>query len=181
MDVRTDEPHVERAGEQSLHDALAVALEHMELGVRVLPPEGRQDLGQDVRRRNGGRADADDLLVLVVPAAQQIVPQVHDAAGAGVQLLPPGRHLDGLGGAYDEPGAKLLLQLADMGAHRGLGEVQLLRRLGEAAILHHGAEGLQLLQFHTSLPLSSRSAASAASACASVFHGPKENRTVPAG
>ena len=181
VDARANESHVEAAGQQSLGDTLAVALEHMELRGRMLPLERRQDLGQDVGRRDGGRADADNLLVLVAPAAQQVVPQVYDAAGAGVQLLPPGRHLDGLGGAHDEPRTELLLQLPDVGAHRGLGEVQLLRRLGKAAVLHHRAEGLQLLQFHASLLLSSPSAFSAASTCASVFCGPKENRTVPVG
>ena len=53
--------------------------------------------------------------------------------------------------ADEQRDAELLLQLPDSGGHVGLDAVEFLRRAGDAAGLDHGAEDVQIRQFHRSL------------------------------
>jgi hypothetical protein len=50
-----------------------------------------------------------------------------------------------------EPAAQLVLQQLDLAADGGLGHVQALGRAGEAALLGHGPEHLQLAHVHHDL------------------------------
>ena len=52
--------------------------------------------------------------------------------------------------AAQEAAPQLLLQELDLAADRGLRDVQAARRLGEGALLGHGAEHLELAQVHGS-------------------------------
>ena len=118
-----DQPHVEGAAHQAIHDALTVALKDMELGCGANGSEGGQNLRQDIGGGDGGRSDADHFFVLVAPAAHQIVPQIYNVAGAFVQLLSSGCDLHRFRGAHDKTGLKFLLQLPHMGADGGLGQI----------------------------------------------------------
>ena len=113
--------------------------------------ERGQQLGQD---RQGAAADHahPDL------AADQPGQLIHGQPGAGhgVQGGPGERqhgraHLgqpDRPGGAVKQPVAELGLQPPDLRAHPGLGHVYPVGRPGEAGLLGHGHEVLELMQFH---------------------------------
>ena len=54
-------------------------------------------------------------------------------------------------GPLEELGAQLLLQRRDLVAHRRLRDEALLRRAGEAAVIGHRDEVLELPEFHTTI------------------------------
>jgi hypothetical protein len=66
----------------------------------------------------------------------------------GQEQFPGVREVHPAGGAGQQRGAELGLQRADLGRDGGLGQVQVLRRPGEAAAADHGLEGGQLAQLH---------------------------------
>ena len=140
MHIRTDQSHVKGSAQQAIHDALTVALKYMELGGRPYLPKSRQYLRQHVSGRDGGRADADHFLVLIAPAAHQVVTQVHNIAGTFIQLLSAGRHLHRFGSAHDQTGLKFFLQLPYVRADGWLRQIELLRCFCKAFILHNCAE-----------------------------------------
>ena len=62
--------------------------------------------------------------------------------GVGQRALP----------AVQQPAAQLVLQQLDLAADGGLGDVEALRRAGEAALLGHGPEHLELAHVHVMTP-----------------------------
>ena len=138
--IRPDQSHVKGTAQQPLHDSLTVALKYMKLGGRPYRPKRRQYLRQHVSGRDGGRADADHFLILIAPAAHQVVTQIHNIAGTFVQLLSAWRHLHRFGGAHDQTGLKFFLQLPHVRTDGRLRQIEFFCRLCKAFILHNSAE-----------------------------------------
>jgi len=74
--------------------------------------------------------------------------QPEDLARQLQQALADLRGADAPAGAVEQLHLVQLLQLLDLGGHRGLAHVQGLRRAREAALRGHGMEGSQLCQAH---------------------------------
>ena len=150
--VHAGHAHVEQSAQQPGNHLAAVALLHHEVRLGVELAVLGQNLRQDIGRRDGGRPQLDDVPALLRPALQEVILELQDMDGALVELPALGRDFQVLGVPDEEAGVELLLQHADMGADRGLGEVGFLRRLGEAAVLHHRREGAKLLKVHGESP-----------------------------
>ncbi len=136
-----------------------------EIYLRIQASELRQELRQDVGGGDGGRAQADHRPAAPAALLHDLPLELQDAAGQTADRLPLWGDLQALGGADDEPPAQLLLQGLDMGAHRRLGEVQLFRRPGEAAVPHHGDKGAQVFKLHGTPPQGPPARGPSAGAC----------------
>ena len=67
-----------------------------------------------------------------------------DAAGSG--------ELDGAGAAFKEGGAELFFEVADLLAHRWVGDVKVLGGLGKVEVFGHSEEAAQLVGVHGAAP-----------------------------
>ncbi len=138
---------VEQAGQQPVRAALG----QRDLDAGVGAVERGQHLRQPDRSAPDHGPDGD-------PAAHQPGQLVHGRAGAldrGQRGPGVGQHgVAGRGGAHGAAGAvqqllpELPLQPADLRAHPGLGHVHPVRGAGEAGLLDHGDQVLQLSQLH---------------------------------
>jgi len=81
--------------------------------------------------------------------------QVQQALRIGQQLAAGGGEVEAPPFAHEQFHPQVRLQLAHPGGDVGLHPVEAHRRPGDAALRHHGAEDVQVCQFHErrSLPL----------------------------
>ena len=115
----------------------------------VCPPPGeiRQQLRQQILGGHGGGAHCEHGRRRLRQTALQAPAAIQDLLGRTVS--PPSRLgqlnlLFGLPVKQRDPQSRL--QTPDMGADRGLAQIQSLRRLGKAVVLCRGHKDLQLLQ-----------------------------------
>jgi hypothetical protein len=78
----------------------------------------------------------------------QVVHLGQDAVGVLEHEPPLRRDLDPARGAAEDLDAELELEPADLLGDRGLGEVQLLARLGEGPVAGHGGDAAQVTELH---------------------------------
>jgi len=78
----------------------------------------------------------------------------HYLRGGGIELLAGVGQREGAMAAVKQGDAELVFQLLDLPAHRGLGEEQLLARLGERQVPGGGLEALQQVQARYHIPIS---------------------------
>ena len=144
-----DDAEVEPAGEHFLDDPLCVLDPQRDLDLRVLALEAAEDRRQEVDADHEARPESqraacetfefvESLLHLfeVVQDARRRLE--HDLAGGGQRGAAPD--------AIEQPDAELLFQRVDLRAHRGLGELEVLRGAGEALELRDSLKRAQLDQ-----------------------------------
>ena len=127
--------------------------DHLDVG--VLLGEQGQHIGQKGGAAPRGYADVEDrpLLVLQIPqVADQLPVQITLALQIGMEHLPCRRQLQGRVGTVQQHGPQIGLQLGQILAEVGLGQIQPLRRLGDAALLHYGQKVLRIFHKHSHAP-----------------------------
>ncbi len=148
-----------RAAGQPVRQLLAAADAQLQLRVGHLPVQPGQGLRQPVDGHAGVGADAQ---VLVHPAAHQLqlplqlVAAVHRRLDGGEQGLALLRQAHTVPAPLQQGEAHLLLQTVHHVGDAGLGVVQLLGGLAEAAKAHGGQKRVPFLQIHGGPPAPAR-------------------------
>ena len=106
----------------------------------MLPVETIQ-IGEQELAGNGVAGADDQLAHLQLPGLGQLglagLQQAHGAADVLIEHFSLRRQGDAAGVPGEQPGLQIVLQLLDGLAHRGLGDIQRLRRGGDVAYLSH--------------------------------------------
>ena len=155
--LRAREAQLKAPCAKLLQNARAVRLQNGKHCVRMLRAKRRQNLGQNVCRRNRRRAEADGMLILC-PGIEQLVLQLQHMHRIIIQLPPARGDGKALCRAQKERLVQFLLQLADMGTDGGLRGIEPDSRLREAAAVGNRNKRTKLLKVHVQPPLSAHRA-----------------------
>ena len=147
-----DKAKIKKSILETIDNPLTIALVHDKINILMLPAKLRQQLGQNVGRRNGGGTQMNNALALHGARLQHPLLQLQNIHSVAAQLSPLGRDGDAFRGAQNKLGVQLLLQLINMGTNCRLGKIKLCRSLRKALLLYHGNEALQLLKLHGAAP-----------------------------
>ena len=132
----------------------AVVLVENHIHRRGLLPEELHSLGEEVAAPEGADAEVDAALHRGIQVRQLladlVVLQQH-LAGIAQKQLPRRCGPHAAGGAPEELHPQLRLIAADELAQAGLGQIQPVRSLADAALLRHRNDIFQFLQFHSCL------------------------------
>ena len=149
VDRQTGDAEVDRILEHALGDLAGIAGRDREVEIGMLRPQllenGHEQVGE--RRRPACEVHAAETAVLVAPhCGERLVGRIENGASVLDQLAPGVGCVGALAHALDERGVEAILELADLQAHRGLGEVEPARRRREAAQLDDFHESAQLVE-----------------------------------
>ena len=112
-------------------------------------PQGRYEMGQEIGRDGGDHPEAERPGARRPPVRRLFDELAHLRQGAAspLQDLLAGRgHEDAAPAALEELHPEQLLELLDLGAQRGLGDVAGLRRPAEVQVVGHGHGVLELAE-----------------------------------
>lgn len=127
------------------------SLPYLEEHLGILPAQQRKDLGQQILGWHGGGGHAQGPRYLCCGGAGLLLgpaAQGQDLGCISLQHRARRGQAQGLGGTNHQTHPQLLLQGADMGAHGGLGQIEGLGGLGEAAQGGHLDKNFQLFELH---------------------------------
>ena len=152
--LRADDAQLELAPRHLLDHVLRVGHRERDADIRMPLLELAEHTRQDGPAGAGGCADLETpgelALRLLAQLGEELLLLREQPLRAPVQALARLRRLDPAPRAVEELPAEPLLERADLEAHSGLRDAQLLRRLREAPPLDDGAEGRQLARIHIS-------------------------------
>ena len=146
-----DHAELELAAEHEVDDPVAVGHAQAQVDARV----GVLELGDQSRQemlagagRGADRHPAADEIAEVHDLDPRLVVERDDLPGAAIEHLAGVGGLDVASRAVEEPGAELALQRAHLQAGGRLGDVHVLGRQREAALVDDLAEEAQVAKFH---------------------------------
>ncbi len=151
VDRQDDEPGLERGIAHLVGDLRRVEADEAEANVRVLAPEVRREVGDQVRRRCAEHAEAERAAAKVAHLGYG-VPGTLDIGEHALGLGPEpaaglGEH-EAAAGACEERDPELALELSHLLRDRRLREVERARGSAERAVLDRGQEVRELLNRH---------------------------------
>ena len=140
---------------QQLQQLLGVGGEHVQLNVRFPLQQPEKGGGHDVlpNGQSGAKAQTAAGILLMERLPQSEIIVVHSGGGAEKEPAALGK-LELLPLAAEQLGAVLLLQRTDVLGHRGLSNMELLRRPGKVHGLAYGQKRLDSKVQHSQSPLS---------------------------
>ncbi|MNX93745.1 hypothetical protein D3C86_1259440 [compost metagenome] len=128
---------------------MGAGIQHLDLDPRKLPVIVRDDSRHEVvrRRRHAGDSDvAKSGRSDFADAQQRHIQIVEQAFNAGHETAPGLGQADLAGGAFEQPDTERVFELFDAPAQGWLGDAYRVGSLAKAALLHHGAKSLQIVE-----------------------------------
>src|SRR6516162_6624256 len=146
-----DDADIDQTVLQPFENLVAEVAIDADLHIGVAPPIFAESLRQHIEACRFIRADrknATRSLQLISHRSQRFAAQSQQAVGVLEQNVTGGRQSNALAGTVKQPGAVLLLKLADLRAYSRLRAIDLFACTREVALLHHFEKSRQLIEIH---------------------------------